>query len=45
VAVPILAGDTVVAALGIVVASLKRHRTRLASALRVAAQGISRSMT
>ncbi|NDL56426.1 IclR family transcriptional regulator [Phytoactinopolyspora mesophila] len=35
----------VVAAVGIVVASLKRDKTRLLTALQVAAQGISRSLT
>jgi DNA-binding IclR family transcriptional regulator len=45
VAVAIRAPDgTVVAALGIVVASLKRDRPRLVSALQVAAQGISRNI-
>jgi DNA-binding IclR family transcriptional regulator len=45
VAVPIVgpSGD-VVAALGIVVGSLKRDRPKLVSALRVAAQGIGRSL-
>jgi len=46
VAVPIQAPDgAVVAALGIVVASLKRDRPRLVSALQVAAQGISRNIS
>ena len=45
VAVPITVGATVIAALGIVVPSLKRDRPRLTAALHVAAQGISRSMT
>jgi len=46
VAVPIRAGSDgpVVAALGIVVPSLKRGRGRLVTALQVAAQGISRSL-
>jgi DNA-binding IclR family transcriptional regulator len=45
VAVPILAPDgTVVASLGIVVASLKRDRPRLLAALQVAAQGVSRNI-
>jgi hypothetical protein len=34
-----------VAALGIVVPSLKRDKARLVSALKVAAHGISRSLT
>ena len=46
VAVPIRAGDgRVVAALGIVVPSLKRDRPRLVAALQVAAQGIGRSLS
>ena len=46
VAVPIQAPDgAVVAALGIVVASLKRDGPRLVSALQVAAQGISRNIS
>ncbi|NYI46648.1 DNA-binding IclR family transcriptional regulator [Nocardioides aromaticivorans] len=44
VAVPISAGDRVIGALGIVVPSLKRDRTRLVAALQVAAQGIGRSV-
>lgn len=44
VAVPIRAGDEVVAALGIVVPSLKRDRARLVAALQVAAQGVGRSL-
>jgi DNA-binding IclR family transcriptional regulator len=44
VAVTITVDDSVVAALGIVVPSLKRDRPRLVAALRVAAQGISRSL-
>lgn len=46
VAVPIRTGQgTVVAALGIVVPSLKRDRPRLVSALQVAAQGVGRSIS
>ena len=45
VAVPVYAPDgTVVAALGIVVASLKRDRPRLVAALQVAASGIGRNL-
>lgn len=44
VAVPIRRGDDVVAALGIVVPSLKKDRPRLVAALQVAAQGIGRSL-
>ena len=44
VAVPVRWGDDVVAAVGIVVASLKRDRGRLLAALQVAAQGIGRSL-
>jgi DNA-binding IclR family transcriptional regulator len=45
VAVPVRdAQDEVVAALGVVVACLKRDRPRLVSALMVAAQGVSRSL-
>ncbi|MFC3961496.1 IclR family transcriptional regulator [Nocardia jiangsuensis] len=44
VAVPIRRGPDVVAALGIVVPSLARDRRRLATALLVAAQGISRTL-
>jgi DNA-binding IclR family transcriptional regulator len=44
IAVPVFAHHTVVAALGIVVSSLKRDRLRLAAALHVAAQGISRNL-
>jgi len=45
VAVPVRAGDgDVVAALGIVVATLGRDRDRLVSALQVAARGIGRSL-
>ncbi len=42
VAVPVRKGHAVVAAIGVVVPSLKRDRDRLATALMVAAQGISR---
>jgi DNA-binding IclR family transcriptional regulator len=42
VAVPIRRGPDVVAALGIVVPSLKKDRPRLVSALQVAAHGIGR---
>ena len=46
VAVPIRSADgRVVAALGIVVASLRRDRPRLIAALQVAAQGIGRSLS
>lgn len=45
VAVPVSDGDDqVVAALGIVVADLKRNRAQLVAALRVAASGVSRSI-
>jgi DNA-binding IclR family transcriptional regulator len=45
VAVPVQGPDgAVVAALGIVVADLTRDRDRLVAALRVAAQGIERSL-
>jgi DNA-binding IclR family transcriptional regulator len=44
VAVPVLAGSRVVAALGVVVPSLKRDRARLVAGLQVAAQGIGRSL-
>lgn len=44
VAVPVRAGEAVVAALGIVVPSLKNDRTRLVAALQVAARGIGRSL-
>jgi len=44
VAVPVRAGDEVVAALGIVVPDLRKDRGRLVSALRVAAQGIARTL-
>lgn len=45
VAVPVIREDTAVAALGLVVPSLKRDKLRLVSALHVAAQGISRSLS
>ncbi len=45
VAVPITVPAGVVAALGLVVPDLKRDRPRLVAALRVAAQGIGRSLT
>lgn len=44
VGVPITRAGEVVAALGIVVPSLKRDRSRLVTALQVAAQGVSRSL-
>ncbi|GAA2140331.1 IclR family transcriptional regulator [Nocardioides koreensis] len=44
VAVPIRQGEAVVAALGIVVPSLKKDRPRLVAALQVAAQGIGRNL-
>jgi DNA-binding IclR family transcriptional regulator len=44
VAVPIRRGEVVVAALGIVVPTLKRDRARLVSALQVAARGIGREL-
>jgi DNA-binding IclR family transcriptional regulator len=43
-AVPVRAGEQVVAAIGMVVPSLKRDRVRLVAALQVAAQGIGRSL-
>jgi len=43
-AVPIRRGPEVVAALGIVVPSLKKDRRRLVAALQVAAQGVGRSL-
>lgn len=43
-AVPIRVGGEVIAALGVVVPSLKRDQARLVSALQVAARGIGRSM-
>ena len=45
VAVPVRRGDDVVAALGLVVPSLRRDRLRLVSALQVAAHGIGRALT
>lgn len=44
VGVPVEAGGSVVAALGIVVPDLRRTRAQLVAALQVAAQGISRSL-
>ena len=44
VAVPIVVAEEAVAALGIVVADLRRTRPRLVAALQVAAQGIARSL-
>lgn len=44
VAVPVFHEQSVVAALGLVVPTLKRDKLRLVSALHVAAQGISRSL-
>lgn len=44
VAVPIRKDDHIVAGLGIVVASLHRHRVRLVAALQVAAEGIGREL-
>lgn len=43
-AVPVRAGESVVAALGVVVPTLKRDQARLVSALQVAARGIGRSL-
>jgi len=43
-AVPVTVDDTVVAALGIVVADLRRTRPRLVAALQVAAQGVTRTL-
>ncbi|MFC7529841.1 IclR family transcriptional regulator [Actinoplanes sp. GCM10030250] len=45
VAVPVRTGDTVVAALGIVVPDLRRQLPRLVSALQVASNGIGRTLT
>jgi DNA-binding IclR family transcriptional regulator len=45
VAVPVRRDDVVVAALGVVVPSLKQHRPRLVAALQVAAHGIGRAIT
>jgi DNA-binding IclR family transcriptional regulator len=44
VAVPLFHGDDVIAALGLVVPSLKRDTPRLVAALQVAAQGITRTL-
>lgn len=44
VAVPVRNGDTVVAALGMVVPDLRRQLPRMVSALQVAAQGIGRTL-
>jgi DNA-binding IclR family transcriptional regulator len=44
VAVPVFTRHTVVAALGVVVPSLRRDRLRLVAALKVAAEGVSRSL-
>lgn len=44
VAVPVLAGQQVVASLGVVVADFRRDKARLVSALSVAAHGIGRSL-
>ncbi len=44
VGVPVRRRDDVVAALGIVVPSLKRDKARLVSALQVAARGIGRAI-
>jgi DNA-binding IclR family transcriptional regulator len=45
VAVPVFRDEAAVAALGLVVPNLKRDKLRLVSALHVAAQGISRSLS
>jgi DNA-binding IclR family transcriptional regulator len=45
VAVPVRRGEEVVAALGIVVPSLKRDKGRLVSALQVAARGVGRALS
>ncbi|GHF71102.1 DNA-binding IclR family transcriptional regulator [Amycolatopsis bartoniae] len=45
VAVPVRRHDEVVAALGLVVPDLRRHRPRLVAALRVAAAGIGRTLS
>ncbi|MFB9378379.1 IclR family transcriptional regulator [Kineococcus gynurae] len=45
IAVPVLQRERVVAALGVVVPSLRRDRPQLVAALQVAAQGIGRSLT
>ncbi|MFD1858385.1 IclR family transcriptional regulator [Aeromicrobium camelliae] len=44
-AVPVLRDDEAVAAIGVVVASLRRDRPRLLAALQVAARGISRQLS
>ncbi|MCH1867902.1 IclR family transcriptional regulator [Nocardioides sp. CFH 31398] len=44
IAVPVRRGEAVVAALGVVVADLRRDRTRLLAGLQVAARGIGRSL-
>lgn len=43
-AVPVWHGDEVVASIGVVVASLRRDKARLVTALQVAARGIGRSL-
>ena len=43
-AVGVESGDSVMAALGIVVPSLKRDRTRLVAALKLVAQGVARTL-
>lgn len=45
VAVPVRRGGEVIAALGLVVPDLRRHRPRLVAALQVAAAGIGRSLS
>jgi DNA-binding IclR family transcriptional regulator len=45
VAVPVRQKDEVVAALGIVVQSLKREKAQLVSALQVAARGVGRAIS
>jgi DNA-binding IclR family transcriptional regulator len=45
VAVPVRRGDDVIAALGLVVASLKRDRATLVAALTVASKGITRAIS
>ena len=45
VAVPIMKNVEAIAAVGLVVRSLKRDRSRLVASLRTAAEGISRSLT
>ena len=44
IAVPVRAGDRVVASLGVVVPSLRKDRVKLVTALQVAARGIGRSL-